>query len=98
MYVREDKGIFKCLKDSIILNAPNLLKYFGMYFMTFLILYTITVFFALVTLGIGIVLCVSVYHVLFVAIEMVAYYRIKGEKYYLDSDTVSTPNKIGKAI
>lgn len=98
MYVKEDKGVFKSLKDSIILNKPNILRYFGMYIITFIMLYAFTVFFTLVTFGFGIILCVSIFHVLFIAIEMVAYYRAKGEKYYLDSDTVSTPNLVVKDV
>ncbi len=88
MYVKEDKGIFKCLRDSVIMNKNNILRYMGLYVITFFLTYTFTVIFGLVTFGVGAIIALSIVHVLLVAIEMVAYYRFKEEKYYVDTDTV----------
>ena len=88
MYVKEDKGVFKSLKDAVVLNKKNIIRYFGQYIITFFGTYAFTVVFGFVTFGIGAIISLSIFHVLLVAVELVAYYRVKEEKYYIDPDTV----------
>lgn len=46
------------------------------------------------TLGAGMVLAIPLTQLLFVLIQLVLHYSLKGQKYYVDYETIETPNKI----
>ena len=97
-YINEDKGVFKSLSHSILMNKKQILNNFGLYVITYLILYFVTVGFSLLTFGLGFIFAVSMNQMLLLAIQLVLYYRINEKKYYIDPETVVNSKTVVKSV
>lgn len=97
-YINEDKGVFASLVSSVKAGRKLFVENLGLYFITCLLIYAVSVMFGLITFGIGFVLAMSFNKVLFIAIEQVIYYRENELKYYIDPQEVVDSKKVVKSI
>lgn len=97
-YINEDKGVFKSLSNSILMNKKYILNNLGLYVITYFILYGITIGFSIITFGIGFIFAISINQMLLLAIQLVVYYRINEKKYYIDPETVVNSKTVVKSV
>ncbi len=92
--VADNGKIFASLKYSIVTSTKRFAKFFGTYFIVYLILASVGVLFTLSTFGVGFVFMVPGSMLFTRCLEMVFYYTINGKSFYTSVDKIVRPDVV----
>lgn len=90
--VADNGKIFASLKYSIVTTTKRFAKFFGTYFIVYLIIASIGILFTLSTFGVGFVFMVPGSMLFTRCLEMVFYYTLNGKSFYTSVDKIVKPD------
>lgn len=92
--VADNGKIFASLKYSIVTTTKRFAKFFGTYFIVYLIIASIGILFTLSTFGVGFVFMVPGSMLFTRCLEMVFYYTLNGKSFYTSVDKIVKPDVV----
>ena len=86
----DGKGLFQCFKEVDETEKKQRVKLFSNYFVTVYLVLIVNVVAAFATLGSALILTVPASYFLFICVQYVNYYTLKGKKYFITYDSIAT--------